>query len=1107
VNLVLEWAEAAVVRIAEISWRASALAMVVLAITAIGRGRVPPRWRFALWLLVLVRFATPATPAAPWSLFGLLSGGGAAVVEEVAATETPLIVELPADGSSVASPEFVANPVNAAAPRSVTATAETTPLRGKARTTDWMVVAAFLWLAGVVGLVLRHGLLTMRLRRRRRQWRVIRDPRVTALYEQCCAEAGVRGAIPLFLSADDAGPATIGMLRPSVVVPKSMVAAMPPDELRLVLLHELAHCRRRDVLIDRVASLVAAMHWFNPVVWYSLRWLRVEREMACDAAVLDAVGGERRRDYGRVVLNVMERFASPAPCPGLVGFGQSASMARRIVGIVQYHRASRASTAVAAAMIVGLVLGGFTTTAQAPAVEREAAETPSEGDVRQQPAAVIEGIVYDDFEGRLAADVNVMVQPALTPPFDRLIRRAGVSRPSQTRTDARGRYRFGSLSAGKYDIWVEAKNRTSAAIHSLEAAAGQKTMAPIIRLIEGGWIEGQVLDGAGAPMPVGSDGRPVGIAVLGPSRPKNGPPQLTEVDAQGRFRLQAAPGTNSIKVTTREVEMRQSVEVRAGKSTAVKLSIGPLLEARPRLPADLNPPIELPLPVEAEREAAAAIRKLGGWYELDGEQHVTVVNMVYHYTAGNIRLENPQLVDTALQHVHALPRLNTLLLKEGQATDEGLRCLRGMEQLERIYMWDASTVTDDGAAHLAALPNLEYIHLSNAAITDKAIEHWTALPRLVGLSLQGNRFSNLALQHASRIARLRELYVGNGETSITDDGLVHLTRLTSLEKLDLQRTQVTDAGLEHLSGLGRLRELWLSGTFATRAGVAELKKSLPDLDDSRTGVRDGLRSTLRDAVPAAIRDKVPPRLAYLAWQVLDHQDGTAAVGPIWDVNGVEADAKTSRRLRRTVPFPVLSVADSDRDRIARPLVLWFEDMSATDVRAVVVSIVTPGGTAESRNIALNARRDNFRVTAVAPLKPFAWGPTAALKIGYPIESPELIKELRDVPDAPVDIDGGAAWLGVVEADGRLASTLRIWRKPHDEYLVSYGARLYAKRNQWPADNDGGIVRTFDDRQERVDWYKVQPEEIDLVRLTRQHRATTVIEDVPLRHDLYPEAQE
>ena len=101
------------------------------------------------------------------------------------------------------------------------------------------------------------------------------------------SELGLRRSYRIVESAECTVPFTAGILRPTVVIPRGF-GTRHASATRAVLLHELAHVRRGDVLTRLVADVACALNWFNPLVWLSARTSAADAEYACDDLVVQS---------------------------------------------------------------------------------------------------------------------------------------------------------------------------------------------------------------------------------------------------------------------------------------------------------------------------------------------------------------------------------------------------------------------------------------------------------------------------------------------------------------------------------------------------------------------------------------------------------------------------------------------------------------------------------------------------------------------------------------------------------------------------------------------------------------------------------------------------
>jgi beta-lactamase regulating signal transducer with metallopeptidase domain len=133
-----------------------------------------------------------------------------------------------------------------------------------------------------------------------------------AAARRVCARAKILARIGPGLnilgSREIGGPATVGLARPSILLPASL--ALDPAALREAIAHERAHVNRRDALTFLVARIACAVHWFNPLVWYAVHRIGLEQEQACDDRVL-ASGADPVR-YSEMLVGLARRQAFAA---------------------------------------------------------------------------------------------------------------------------------------------------------------------------------------------------------------------------------------------------------------------------------------------------------------------------------------------------------------------------------------------------------------------------------------------------------------------------------------------------------------------------------------------------------------------------------------------------------------------------------------------------------------------------------------------------------------------------------------------------------------------------------------------------------------------------
>lgn len=167
----------------------------------------------------------------------------------------------------------------------------------------------------------------------------LQNKQVQDLFAACREEAGIKKEIPVYSSAYIRSPIAAGLFKPCIIVPIHMLSELPKKDIRYILLHELQHCRHKDLLVNRLMALAQIIYWFHPMVWFALHEMRSDREIACDSSVLSMLDQSSYLDYGSTLINFAEnisRFSYSAAGMG----GSKAEIRKRILNIAGYRRES-----------------------------------------------------------------------------------------------------------------------------------------------------------------------------------------------------------------------------------------------------------------------------------------------------------------------------------------------------------------------------------------------------------------------------------------------------------------------------------------------------------------------------------------------------------------------------------------------------------------------------------------------------------------------------------------------------------------------------------------------------------------------------------------------
>ena len=308
---------------------------------------------------------------------------------------------------------------------------------------------AVIWITGILLALAPIALSYFNvLRLARRAVRLNDDP-ANHLLQELCSELGMARTPALLMIPEPIIPLTFGRREPKILLPAAY-AKWSTLRQRTVLLHELAHIQRRDVLSQLVANLITAIWWFQPLCWINRRTLRRNSEQACDALVL--ASGVRPSDYATQLFEIAHSFSKgQRPSSAAIAIAHRGELEIRMHAILDPHPASGAKRLFLMAVTT---LAAWSIAASAVTLTPQPQTTSSGGKLMKRTllsgllssvglsAATIGGSLFDPSGAAVSQAKASLYNPE-------------TKATAETTTTPDGKFAFDNLPAGQYILRVD----------------------------------------------------------------------------------------------------------------------------------------------------------------------------------------------------------------------------------------------------------------------------------------------------------------------------------------------------------------------------------------------------------------------------------------------------------------------------------------------------------------------------------------------------------------------------------------------------------------------------------------------------------------------------
>ncbi|EEG76270.1 M56 family metallopeptidase [Dethiobacter alkaliphilus] len=326
---------------------ASVAALVILLLKGVLKQRLNAQWHYLIWAIFVVKLLVPFGPESSFSLFNAMPEiSRPATIDMVTPTAPQIdLPNIPQTPIEIGQPENIS--LSASQSKSVSSLA------------SLLRYLPYIWAAGMLlflfWLVGTYCLLRLKLKKHS----IPAEKPMLQVLMNCKEQMGITKKIPLVVQTAVNTPSLFGIINPRILITPEM-AKMTDDDLRYILMHELAHFKRKDLYVNYLLLFLQTMHWFNPLIWYCFKRMRDDMEVATDECVLSVLENTEHRAYGRTLLTMLERFHTPALAPRLLGMvDDKKNIERRIrmIKMADYFRARKTGVLLAGLLCLVLLSG------------------------------------------------------------------------------------------------------------------------------------------------------------------------------------------------------------------------------------------------------------------------------------------------------------------------------------------------------------------------------------------------------------------------------------------------------------------------------------------------------------------------------------------------------------------------------------------------------------------------------------------------------------------------------------------------------------------------------------------------------------------------------
>ncbi|WP_129595882.1 M56 family metallopeptidase [Anaerophilus nitritogenes] len=338
------------------SIKGSILIGCILIMKHLLKNKLGARWHYYVWFLVLARLVMPFAPESSISFFNLLgfSKHTEMITKNVLVYDPNIIIGWFKSGIQIDG--WIND--------------HQTLTQALLQSSIYFKLM-IIWIIGLILFSFYTIKTNIRLCSKIKRGSLCEDAQILTILEDCKEKLGIHKDLLIFKVKGIQTPAIFGWIRPRILLPIDIEKKLSPKGLEHIILHELVHFKRKDIVLFWITGILQIIHWFNPIIWYGFYEMRQDCEISCDSMVLSSIGHEEWKNYGQTMITLLESTINSFQSVGVVGFSTQKTQLKRRIKMITLFKKNTYKISIISVILLSFVACTFLTNADDSIYEKK----------------------------------------------------------------------------------------------------------------------------------------------------------------------------------------------------------------------------------------------------------------------------------------------------------------------------------------------------------------------------------------------------------------------------------------------------------------------------------------------------------------------------------------------------------------------------------------------------------------------------------------------------------------------------------------------------------------------------------------------------------------